>query len=51
MPHKTLIDIGLAAGREIMAVYADASFGHMRKGDGSPVTEADHRAESPSSGH
>ncbi len=45
MPHKTLIDIGLAAGREIMAVYADATFGHMRKGDGSPVTEADHRAE------
>jgi 3'(2'),5'-bisphosphate nucleotidase len=42
---KTLIDIGLAAGREIMAVYADGAFGHRRKTDGSPVTEADHRAE------
>jgi 3'(2'),5'-bisphosphate nucleotidase len=43
--HKTLIDIGLAAGREIMSVYADSTFGHKHKGDGSPVTEADHRAE------
>jgi 3'(2'), 5'-bisphosphate nucleotidase len=43
--HNILIDIGLAAGREIMAVYANATFGHVRKGDGSPVTEADHRAE------
>ncbi len=42
---RTLIDIGLAAGREIMAVYADNAFGHRRKSDGSPVTEADHRAE------
>ncbi|MDQ6434149.1 3'(2'),5'-bisphosphate nucleotidase CysQ [Mesorhizobium sp. LHD-90] len=42
---KTLIEIGLAAGREIMAVYADVTFGHRHKGDGSPVTEADHRAE------
>jgi 3'(2'), 5'-bisphosphate nucleotidase len=42
---KTLIEIGLAAGREIMAVYADSTVGHRQKGDGSPVTEADHRAE------
>lgn len=45
MTPKTLIDIGLAAGREIMAIYADSTFGHRHKGDGSPVTEADHRAE------
>lgn len=42
---KTLIEIGLAAGSEIMAVYADSTFRHIHKGDGSPVTEADHRAE------
>ncbi|MEQ1951598.1 3'(2'),5'-bisphosphate nucleotidase CysQ [Mesorhizobium sp. CN2-181] len=42
---KTLIEIGLAAGREIMAVYADSTFRHIHKGDGSPVTEADQRAE------
>jgi 3'(2'),5'-bisphosphate nucleotidase len=42
---KTLIDIGLCAGREIMSVYADSTFGHRHKGDGSPVTEADNRAE------
>jgi 3'(2'), 5'-bisphosphate nucleotidase len=45
VPLKTLIDIGLAAGREIMAVYADSTFAHRHKRDGSPVTEADHRAE------
>ena len=45
MTLKTLIDIGLAAGREIMSVYADSTFGHRHKSDGSPVTEADQRAE------
>ena len=45
MTFKTLIDIGLCAGREIMSVYADSTFGHRHKGDGSPVTEADNRAE------
>ena len=28
-----------------MSVYADSTFGHRHKGDGSPVTDADHRAE------
>lgn len=45
MKLETLIDIGRAAGREIMAVYADKSFSSIDKTDGSPVTEADHRAE------
>lgn len=45
MNPRTLITIGLAAGREIMAIYADKAFGHLRKSDGSPVTEADQRAE------
>ncbi len=39
-----LIALALAAGREIMAVK-DAGFDAMKKGDGSPVTIADQRAE------
>lgn len=41
----TLVTIALAAGREIMAVYADPAFAHSLKADDSPVTEADIRAE------
>jgi 3'(2'),5'-bisphosphate nucleotidase len=39
-----LIDAALAAGAEIMAVYA-TDFAVDQKGDASPVTEADRRAE------
>lgn len=39
-----LEDLALAAGREIMDVYA-TDFSAMSKSDGSPVTIADHRAE------
>ena len=39
-----LIALALAAGREIMAVR-EAGFETLRKGDGSPVTVADQRAE------
>src|SRR5262245_11079435 len=39
-----LEDLTLAAGREIMAVYA-TDFTAISKADGSPVTIADHRAE------
>jgi len=39
-----LIDAALAGGDEIMAVYAE-DFAVERKGDQSPVTEADRRAE------
>jgi 3'(2'),5'-bisphosphate nucleotidase len=42
---KSLIDIVLAAGSEIMAVYADMTMVAARKDDGSTVTEADRRAE------
>ncbi len=45
MKIESLIAIGLAAGREIMAVYADKAFANTDKKDGSPVTDADHRAE------
>ena len=45
MDARSFIDIGLAAGREIMAVYAEMTIAAMRKSDGSPVTEADQRAE------
>lgn len=41
---EDLIQLALAAGREIMAVRA-AGFDAMLKGDGSPVTIADQRAE------
>jgi 3'(2'), 5'-bisphosphate nucleotidase len=39
-----LADIALAAGREIMAVYAE-DFAARTKSDATPVTEADERAE------
>ncbi len=39
-----LIDAAVAAGAEILDVYA-TEFAVVRKGDESPVTEADHRAE------
>src|SRR5690349_24792489 len=41
---EDLIALTLAAGREIMDVRA-AGFEAMKKGDGSFVTSADHRAE------
>jgi 3'(2'),5'-bisphosphate nucleotidase len=40
-----LVEIALEAGREIMAVYADTFIEATVKGDGSPVTLADQRAE------
>jgi 3'(2'),5'-bisphosphate nucleotidase len=40
-----LIDISLAAGIEIMAVYRQAEVAHQVKADQSPVSEADTRAE------
>lgn len=45
MNARDFIDIGLAAGQEIMAVYAEMTISTTRKSDGSPVTEADRRAE------
>jgi sulfate adenylyltransferase subunit 2/3'(2'), 5'-bisphosphate nucleotidase len=42
---RDFIDIGLEAGQEVMSVYADMTIAAMRKTDGSPVTEADRRAE------
>jgi 3'(2'), 5'-bisphosphate nucleotidase len=39
-----LIDLAMAAGREIMAIYA-TDFSAKQKGDLSPVTEADEAAE------
>ena len=42
--RQGLIDAALAAGREIMAIYA-TEFAVASKGDASPVTEADQRAE------
>jgi len=45
MNARDFIDIGLEAGREVMAVYADMTIAATRKTDGSPVTEADRRAE------
>jgi 3'(2'), 5'-bisphosphate nucleotidase len=41
---ETLIGAALAAGEEIEAIYA-GNFASEMKLDGSPVTEADHRAE------
>ncbi len=41
---RRLCDIARRAGEEVMAVYA-ASFAITAKGDGSPVTEADLRAD------
>lgn len=41
---EELISLALAAGREIMDVR-EAGFDAMKKGDGSPVTVADQRAE------
>ncbi|WP_127754112.1 3'(2'),5'-bisphosphate nucleotidase CysQ [Devosia sp. 1566] len=40
-----LLDLALAAGREIMAVYGDGPIAVAGKPDGTPVTEADKRAE------
>ncbi|MDB5622384.1 MAG: cysQ [Devosia sp.] len=42
---EALIDLALQAGREIMAVYGDGPIAVAGKADGSPVTEADQRAE------
>ena len=42
---QALLDLALAAGREIMAVYGDGPIPVCNKADGSPVTEADKRAE------
>ena len=43
-PLESLVRLAIEAGREIMAVR-EAGFEAMRKGDGSPVTIADQRAE------
>lgn len=40
-----LLDLALAAGREIMAVYGDGPIAVAGKADGTPVTLADQRAE------
>ncbi len=40
-----LLDLALAAGREIMAIYNDGPIAVIGKADGSPVTLADKRAE------
>lgn len=41
----TLLELGVAAGRAIMAVYADADLGVVAKADDSPVTRADLAAD------
>lgn len=43
-PLDALVELALEAGREIMRVRGDG-FAAMKKGDGSPVTIADQRAE------
>jgi len=42
---KVMRDLALRAGAEIMQVYADPDFEVRAKGDASPVTEADERAD------
>lgn len=42
---ESLVDAVLAAGREIMAIYASGDAGASAKADGSPVTLADRRGE------
>jgi 3'(2'),5'-bisphosphate nucleotidase len=43
-PLESLISLAVAAGREVMAVY-DSGAEAVAKADGSPVTQADQRAE------